>query len=318
MTKFEILSITLKIVAQLEKKFKLFYNDFMSGKNSKKAKRNGIFAAIWLLLIIILIIVFLVKKDDFAANLKSTNFFERVVGTTPEFIQNYETKKKENKSNGLLDVEVAPVPGQKETQEPGTYDLDELNAEQAAAQTAQSAPQEKAEEEPAKETAKESAKKAEKEEAKKNAPPQKPKAAATVNAKLFFAQVDADGNVNRKSVVRAIPKSDTPLTDTLKALLAGPQGSEKCMTLIPQGTRLLSATVRGGIAALNFSEEFEFNAIGADGYRAQLMQVVFTATEFATVESVQFLIEGQRKDYIGSGEDVCMWIGSPYTRSSFK
>ena len=314
----------LKIVAQLEKKFKLFYNDFMSGKNSKKAKRNGIFAAIWLLLIIILIIVFLVKKDDFAANLKSTNFFERVVGTTPEFIQNYETKKKESKSNGLLDVDVAPVPGQKETQEPGTYDLDDLTGGQEAAQSAaEEEPQKNAEEAPAKENApkeeiKESAKDAQKEEAKKSAPPQKPKPAAMTNAKLFFAQVDADGNVNRKSVVRQIPKSDSPLTDTIKALLAGPQDSEKAMTLIPPGTRLLGATVRGGIAALNFSEEFEFNAIGADGYRAQLMQVVFTATEFATVESVQFLIEGQRKDYIGSGEDVWMWIGSPYTRSSFK
>lgn len=286
----------------------------MSGKNSKKAKRNGIFAAIWLLLIIILLIVFLVKKDDFAANLKSTNFFERVVGSTPEFIQNYETKKKENKSNGLLDVEVAPVPGQKETQEPGTYDLDDLNSEQAAAQenaVAESSDQEeKAEESEPKDIIKE--------ESKKPAPPpEKPKPAAMTSAKLFFAQVDADGNVNRKSVVRQIPKSDSPLTDTIKALLAGPTGSEKCMTLIPQGTRLLSASVRNGIAALNFSEAFEFNEIGADGYRAQLMQIVFTATEFATVESVQFLIEGQRKDYIGSGEDVWMWIGSPYTRSSF-
>ena len=277
----------------------------MSGKNSKKAKRNGIFAAIWLLLIIILVIVFLVKKDDFASNLKSTNFFERVVGSTPEFLQNYEAKKKENKSNGLLDVDVAPVPGQKETQDPGTYDLDDLNGEQ---ETAESQSQEKPEQ------AKEETKPSEKEEEKK---PEKQKPAAMTNAKLFFAQVDADGNVNRKSVVRQIPKSDSPLTDTIKALLAGPQASEKAVTLIPQGTRLLSATVKGGIAALNFSEEFEFNAIGADGYRAQLMQIVFTATEFATVESVQFLIEGQRKDYIGSGEDVWMWIGSPYTRSSF-
>ena len=111
----------------------------MSGKNSKKAKRNGIFAAIWLLLILILIIVFLVKKDDFANNLKSTNFFERVVGSTPDFIQNYETKKKENKSNGLLDVDVAPVPGQKETQAPGTYDLDDLASEQEQEQAAESA-----------------------------------------------------------------------------------------------------------------------------------------------------------------------------------
>ena len=286
----------------------------MSGKNSKKAKRNGIFAAIWLLLILILIIVFLVKKDDFANNLKSTNFFERVVGTTPEFIQNYETKKKENKSNGLLDVDVAPVPGQKETQEPGTYDLDDLATEQEeAAENAKAVPQ------------KEEAKKAEeqsetKEEAKESAeekPQEKKKAGPVTNAKLFFVQVDADGNVNRKSVVRQIPKSDSPLTDTIKALLSGPQAFEKSMTLIPEGTRLLSASVRNGIAALNFSEEFEFNAIGADGYRGQLMQIVFTATEFATVESVQFLIEGQRKDYIGSGEDVWMWIGSPYTRSSF-
>lgn len=281
---------------------------FMSGKNSKKAKRNGVFAAVWLLLILILIIVFLVKKDDFAANLKSTNFFERVVGSTPEFLQNYETKKKDNKSNGLLDVDVAPVPGQKETQDPGTYDLDDLTSEQEAAAQSQEKPEQ------------ESAKPAEKQEEKtavEEKAPEKPKPAATTNAKLFFVQVDADGNVNRKSVVRQIPKSDSPLTDTIKALLAGPLDSEKSMTLIPHGTRLLSATVRDGIAALNFSEQFEFNEIGADGYRGQLMQIVFTATEFATVESVQFLIEGQRKDYIGSGEDVWMWIGSPYTRSSF-
>ncbi len=282
----------------------------MSGKNSKKAKRNGIFAAIWLLLILILIIVFLVKKDDFAANLKSTNFFERVVGSTPEFLQNYETKKKDNKSNGLLDVDVAPVPGQKETQDPGTYDLDDLNSQSEQEQASAPANESPKEEERTQETA------SAKEEEKKPSQ-EKPKPTATVNAKLFFIQVDADGNVNRKSVVRQIPKSDSPLTDTIKALLAGPLDSEKSMSLIPQGTRLLSATVRNGIAALNFSEEFEFNAIGADGYRGQLMQIVFTATEFATVESVQFLIEGQRKDYIGSGEDVWMWIGSPYTRSSF-
>ncbi|MBR5096067.1 MAG: GerMN domain-containing protein [Treponema sp.] len=281
----------------------------MSGKNSKKAKRNGVFAAIWLLLILILIVVFLVKKDDFAANLKSTHFLERVVGSTPEFLQNYETKKKENKTNGLLDVDVAPVPGQKETQDPGTYDLDDLTSEQEAA--AESPSQEKAEE-AAKPEEKQEEKSAEEEKKQ-----EKPKPVATTKAKLFFVQVDADGNVNRKSVVRQIPKSDSPLTDTIKALLAGPTDSEKSMTLIPQGTRLLSATVRNGIAALNFSEEFEFNAIGADGYRGQLMQIVFTATEFATVESVQFLIEGQRKEYIGSGEDVWMWIGSPYTRSSF-
>nr|WP_257225304.1 GerMN domain-containing protein [Treponema parvum] len=51
-----------------------------------------------------------------------------------------------------------------------------------------------------------------------------------------------------------------------------------------------------------------------EGYLGQLMQIVYTATSFSTVDSVQFLIEGQKKDYLGS-EGV--WIGSPLARSSF-
>ena len=44
------------------------------------------------------------------------------------------------------------------------------------------------------------------------------------------------------------------------------------------------------------------------------MQIVYTATEFSTVKSVQFLIDGQKKEYLGS-EGV--WIGSPLSRTSF-
>ncbi|QTQ17448.1 GerMN domain-containing protein [Treponema parvum] len=68
------------------------------------------------------------------------------------------------------------------------------------------------------------------------------------------------------------------------------------------------------MAFLNFSEEFEYNPYGVEGYLGQLMQIVYTATSFSTVDSVQFLIEGQKKDYLGS-EGV--WIGSPLARSSF-
>ena len=86
------------------------------------------------------------------------------------------------------------------------------------------------------------------------------------------------------------------------------------MSLIPEGTRLLGASVKNGVATLNFSEEFEFNPVGVEGYIAQLTQLVFTATEFSTVKSVQFLIEGEKKDYLGSEGQ---WIGSPLARSSF-
>jgi spore germination protein GerM len=87
------------------------------------------------------------------------------------------------------------------------------------------------------------------------------------------------------------------------------------MSLIPKGTKLLGVTVKDGVALLNFSEDFEYNTYGVEGYLGQLMQIVYTATSFSTVSSVQFLLEGQKKEYLGS-EGV--WIGSPLARSTFR
>lgn len=87
------------------------------------------------------------------------------------------------------------------------------------------------------------------------------------------------------------------------------------MSLIPEGTKLLSATITDKTAYLNFSEEFQYNKYGVEGYLGQLMQIVYTATSFSSIESVQFLINGQKETYLG-GEGV--WIGSPLPRSTFK
>jgi spore germination protein GerM len=82
------------------------------------------------------------------------------------------------------------------------------------------------------------------------------------------------------------------------------------ISLIPSGVKVLSAAVRGATAYINFSEEFQFNSYGAEGYAAQLRQIVWTVTEFPTVQEVQVLIEGRRTDYLGEG----IWIGSPINR----
>ncbi|MBR1535852.1 MAG: GerMN domain-containing protein [Treponema sp.] len=137
----------------------------------------------------------------------------------------------------------------------------------------------------------------------------------TMKTKVCFVAIDSDGPVVRKEVTRTVEK-DSPMGDALKMLLAGPSSNEEktgCRTLIPEGTRLLSASVKNGIAILNFSEEFQFNQFGAEGSLAQLMQVVYTATNFSTVKGVQILIEGQKRDYLTEG----VWIGSPLTRNNF-
>ena len=145
--------------------------------------------------------------------------------------------------------------------------------------------------------------------------PQPAKASTTIKTKICFVAIDSDGPVVRKEVTRSVEK-ESPMGDALKMLLAGPNSTEEkigCRSLIPVGTRLLSASVKNGIATLNFSEEFQFNQFGVEGSLAQLMQVVYTATNFSTVKAVQILIEGQKRDYLTEG----VWIGSPLNRSSF-
>ena len=134
---------------------------------------------------------------------------------------------------------------------------------------------------------------------------------------LYWVRVDADGKLSRQRGIRVLPKSDTPLSDALAALFAAPtmeEAKQGLRTLIPPDTKLRSAWVKDGVAFIDVSDEFQFNQYGIEGSLAQLSQVVFTATEFTTVKSVQFLIEGQKKEYLGA-EGV--WIGSPLSRTSF-
>lgn len=136
-------------------------------------------------------------------------------------------------------------------------------------------------------------------------------------AVVYWIRINADGKLTRQAAIRLLPKSKAPMSETLEALFKAPildESKQGLRSLIPPETKLRSAWVKDGVAFINVSEEFQFNQYGIEGALAQLSQVVFTATEFSTVKSVQFLIEGQKKDYLGA-EGV--WIGSPLSRSSF-
>lgn len=132
---------------------------------------------------------------------------------------------------------------------------------------------------------------------------------------LYLMQVDPDGTILRTRVTRSLPVTSSPMVDALNALLLGPSAEEKnrdLISLIPKGTRILSAVVRGSTAYINFNENFLFNEYGVEGYAGQLRQIVWTATEFPNVKDVQILIEGRRIDYLGES----IWIGGPVGRES--
>ncbi len=142
-------------------------------------------------------------------------------------------------------------------------------------------------------------------------------AVQTRQASLFFVNIDEDGVISRREVKRNIPASDSPLTDAINALIAGPSEGEirsGLVSLIPRGTKLLSIALRGSTAIIDLSDAFNYNHYGVEGYSAQLRQIVYTATSFPSVQDVQFLVEGKQKDYLG-GEGV--YIGKPLSRNSF-
>ena len=287
-------------------------------KNNKEGKKNTGFAlACWICVALFLFILFLIKKDTILSNLKNTDFFGRVFGKTPEFVTQHEDTTPasiNNDDSDVIQVDVKPDASSDHDQKP---EEPVTPAETETKNSTTEQPNEKKTDVPivpdvSSQTKKTESKK-QKNETKKTSPE-----ILTTSAQLCFVIIDSDGAVSRQIVTRRIPKSDAPLTDAVKALLSGPTQDEKaknCMTLIPPGTKLLGATVKNGIATLNFSEEFEYNKVGVEGYIAQLMQVVYTATSFSTVNSVQFIVEGQREDYLGSEGE---WIGSPLSRSSFR
>ncbi len=104
--------------------------------------------------------------------------------------------------------------------------------------------------------------------------------------------------------------------DTLAALLEGVTDAEAEMGLsspIPEGTTLLGVEVADGTAAIDLSAEFESGG-GSLSVLGRVAQVVYTATWFDGVDSVEFLIDGIAVDVL-TGEGLV--VDRPQTRADY-
>lgn len=277
-----------------------------SKNKSSKKKTNGtlLTMACCVLAILVMIIAFMVKKDKIITNLKETAFFERVFGKTPEFVSKHETAENKNviedEKENIVTLQINDAENKSEKKTETVAENKNENQKQIN--------------ENKNEVTEQTAKK----EENKTEVKEEPKKKVSTDLQLCFVIIDGDGSVTKKIIKRTVDKNDSPLVTAINELIKGPdskKSTEKnCMSLIPAGTKLLSAKVQNGIAYLSFNEAFEINPYGVEGYINQLMQVVYTATSFSTVNSVQFLIEGEKVDYLGSEGQ---WIGTPLSRNSF-
>lgn len=88
----------------------------------------------------------------------------------------------------------------------------------------------------------------------------------------------------------------------LNALFEGPSALERGVgvnSAVPSGTRLLGLTIEDGTATVDLSGEFAAGS-GTTGELTRLAQVVYTLTQFPTVERVRFLLDGAPVSQFGS------------------
>jgi immunoglobulin-like protein involved in spore germination/sporulation and spore germination protein len=106
-------------------------------------------------------------------------------------------------------------------------------------------------------------------------------------------------------------------TAALEALVGGPDDFEQGYGLssaIPVGTQLLGLRIEDGIAHVDLTSEFESGG-GTLSMQMRLAQVVYTLTQFPTVEGVLFSLDGEQVSVIG-GEGIV--VDHPLRRRDFR
>ena len=167
-----------------------------------------------------------------------------------------------------------------------------------------------------------------------------PTPVTTTIVRAYFLLRDGSGGevVNEPTLVpvlRTVPKSAATATSAMEALLAGPSARERAAalpikTLIPAGPKLLGIQISGGLATVDLSGEFAKLSpddawdLGSFSLHGRLAQVVYTLTQFPTVERVNFRIDGKPvKALFGmpdpeSGSSQAIALDKPVTRVTYR
>jgi hypothetical protein len=147
-------------------------------------------------------------------------------------------------------------------------------------------------------------------------PSPSPTPVGTMIVRAYFYLGGAPGTAGLVGVLREVPESKGVATAAMNALLAGPTGSEsagRISSAIPAGSQLLGISIANGVATVDLSSEFESGG-GSLSVLTRLGQVVYTLTQFPTVDSVLFRIEGKTVTVFG-GEGVI--LDGPVARSDY-
>jgi len=145
--------------------------------------------------------------------------------------------------------------------------------------------------------------------------------AEPVSFQVWFAAPDLDERLNGGGDPKLFPVRRSAQTvavgrAALEELIAGPAAAdgERVSSAVPAGTRLLGLNIEDGLATVDLSSEFESGG-GSLSMQMRLAQVVFTLTQFPTVDRVEFRLDGEPVD-VFSGEGIV--LDGPVDRGDYE
>ncbi len=120
--------------------------------------------------------------------------------------------------------------------------------------------------------------------------------AGTTIVRAYFILGSSTGNEGLVPVLREVPQTKGVAAAAMEALLGRPRGAERegspaMSTAIPDGTRLLGVNIKNGVATVDLSGEFAGGG-GSFSVMGRLAQVVYTLTQFPSVDKVSFSLDG--------------------------
>lgn len=94
-----------------------------------------------------------------------------------------------------------------------------------------------------------------------------------------------------------LDNGDAPLRSALTALLD--YRDPDILNLVPYNAEINDIWIENSIAYIDFNQSFSYNSYGLVGYQLQIYQIVFTATQFDSIDAVYFYSEGSPLEYLG-------------------
>ena len=136
--------------------------------------------------------------------------------------------------------------------------------------------------------------------------------AETTTLAVYFLRGEKIGVAHRY-----VPKTEAVGRAALEELLGGPTAAEAEAGLgsgIPPGTELLGLAIADGVATVDLSGEYASGG-GSLAMFTRLAQVVYTLTQFPTVEGVVFRLDGEPVETFSSEGIV---LDHPQTRADYE